>query len=62
MSTTKGAINQKKSNDLDRIYCLLPKTVLQMKHLPSAKFYLSLLAQITQTQAQTTLSIFKHNQ
>ena len=33
--------------DLEWIYyCLLPKTVMQMKHLPSAKFYLSISAQI----------------
>ena len=46
MSTKDGAIDQKLFYDLERIYyCLLPKTVIQMKHLPSTKFYLSLLAQ-----------------
>ena len=49
MSTTDGDIDQKLSYDLEWIYyCLLPKTVMQMKHLPSAKFYLSLSAQIKQ--------------
>ena len=49
MSTTDGAIDQKLFYDLEWIYnCLLPKTVMQMKHLPSRKFYLSHLAQIKQ--------------
>ena len=49
MSTTDGAIDQKLFYDLEWIYyCLLPKTVMQMKHLPSAKFYLSISAQIKQ--------------
>ena len=52
MSTTDGAIDQKLIYDLEWIYyCLLPKTKckwMQMKHLPSAKFYLSLSAQIKQ--------------
>ena len=50
MSTTDGAIDQKLIYDLEWIYyCLLPKAVMQMKHLPSAKFYLSLSAQIKHT-------------
>ena len=33
--------------DLEWMYhCLLPKTIMQMKHLPATKFYLSLSAQI----------------
>ena len=49
MSTTDGAIDQKLIYDLEWIYyCLPPKTVMQMKHLSSAKFYLSLSAQIKQ--------------
>ena len=58
MSTTDGAIGQKLFYDLEWIYhCLLPKTVMQMKHLPSTKFYLSLLAQIKQYNRY-----LKHNQ
>ena len=35
--------------DLEWIYhCLLPKAIMQMKQIPSAKFYLSLSAQIKQ--------------
>ena len=35
MSTTDGAIDQKLFYDLEWIYhCLLPKIVMQMKHLP----------------------------
>ena len=49
MSTTDGASDQKLIYDLEwKYYCLLPKTVMQMKHLPSAKFYLSLSTQIKQ--------------
>ena len=49
MSTTDGAIDQQLIYDLKWIYyCLLPKTVMQMKHLPSAKSYLSLSEQIKQ--------------
>ena len=49
MSTTDSAMDQKSFYDLQWIcQCLLPKTVMQMKHLPSTKFYLSLLAQIKQ--------------
>ena len=49
MSTTDGAIDQKLLYDLELIYhCLLPKTVMQMKHMPSTKFHLSLSAQIKQ--------------
>ena len=59
MSTTDGAIDQKLINDLEWIYyCLLPKTVMQMKHLPSAKlakFYLSLSAQIKQYNRYSSL-------
>ena len=29
-----------------KYYCLLPKTVMPMKHLPTVKFFLSLSAQI----------------
>ena len=37
----------KNFNDLEWIYhCLLLKTVMRMKHLPSTKFYLSLSAEI----------------
>ena len=47
MSTTDGAIDQKLFYDLEWIcYCLLPKTFIKMKHMPSTKFYLSLLAQM----------------
>ena len=39
MSTTDGAIDQYLSYDCKWIYyCLLPKTIMQMKHLSSAKF------------------------
>ena len=49
MSTIDGAIDKKLFYDLEWIYhCLLPKTIMQMKHLPSIKFYLSLSAQIKQ--------------
>ena len=47
MSTIDGALDQKLLYDIEWIlYGLLPKTVLQMKHLPSTKFHSSLLAQI----------------
>ena len=40
MSTTDGAIDQKYFYDLEGIYyCLLPKTVKQMKLLLSTKCY-----------------------
>ena len=39
MSTTDGAIDQK-------LYCLLLKTVMQIKHQPTTKYDLSLSAQI----------------
>ena len=49
MSTTDGAIDEKLFYDLEWLYhCLLPKTIMQMKHLPPRKFYLSFLAQIKQ--------------
>ena len=47
MSTTDGAIDQKSFYGLEWIYyCLLPKPIMQMKHLPSTKFDLLLSAQI----------------
>ena len=47
MPTADGTIDQKLFFDLEGIfYCLLPKTIMQMKHLQSTKFYLSLSAQI----------------
>ena len=47
MSTTDGALDQKLFYDLEWIfYCLLPKICMQMKYLPSTKFYVSFLAQI----------------
>ena len=49
MSTTDSAIDQKLFYDLKWTYhCLLPKTVMQMKYLPSTKLYLKLSAQIKQ--------------
>ena len=49
MPTTDGAIDQKLFYDLEWIYFrLLLKTVMQMKHLPTTTFYLSLSAQIKQ--------------
>ena len=58
MSTTDGAIEQKLIYDLEWIYyCLPPTTFIQMKHLPSTKFYLSLLAQTKQHNQYS-----KHNQ
>ena len=49
MSTTDGIIDQRLFHDLEWIdHCLLPKTIMQMKHLPSTKFYLSHSAQIKQ--------------
>ena len=43
MSTTDdciGAIDQNLFYDLEwKYHCLLPKTVMQMKHLASTKFY-----------------------
>ena len=58
MSTTDGAIEQKLFYDLQWIcYCLLSKTFMQMKHMPSTKLYLSLSAQIEQDNRYS-----KHNQ
>ena len=49
MSTTDCTIDQQLSYDLEWIYyCLLPETVMQMKHLQSTKFYLTLSVQIKQ--------------
>ena len=43
MSTTDGAIDQNLFYDLKKTdYSLIPKKVMQMKYLPSTKFYLSL--------------------
>ena len=40
MLPTDGTIEQKLFSDLEWIYyCLLSKTVMQIKHLPSTKFY-----------------------
>ena len=56
MSTTDGAIGQKLFYDKDWIhFCLLPKTVIEMKHLPSAKLYSPLLAQIKQHHRYSSL-------
>ena len=47
MSTTDGAIDQNLFHDFKWVfYCLLPKTLMQIKHLPSTKFDSSLLAQV----------------
>ena len=49
MSTTDGAIDQKLFYYLQWIYYfLVPKAVMQMKHVPSAKFYLYFSSQIKQ--------------
>ena len=62
MSTTDGAIDQKLFYDLEWIYyCLLPKAFIQMKHLPSTKLYVSLLAQIKQHfDIQCTINNLKY--
>ena len=49
MLTTDGVIGQKLLYVSDWIYyCLLPKTFIQLKHLPSTISYLSLSARIKQ--------------
>ena len=56
MSTTDGGIDQKYFYDFEWLYyCLLPKTVMQMKHLLWTTFYLSLSAQIKQHNRYTSI-------
>ena len=60
MSTTDGAIDEKLFYDLEWIYHFLPpKTVVQKKHLPSTKFYLSHSAQIKHNRYSSTINNLK---
>ena len=61
MSTTDGAIDQNLFYDLKWIFnCQLPKTNMQMKHLSSTKFYLSLSAQIRQHDRYSKIQYCKN--
>ena len=56
MSTTDGGIDQKLFHGLEWIYyCVLPKTVMQMKHLQSSKIYLSFSTQIKQCNQYSSM-------